>query len=172
MSMRVRAFCEQSVAAVTAEMLHGGIAARFGLLASLLGTETEEEPEDVLGRLEVEESGDAFDVILLHTGRGQPPIRVERWEGDQADTDVKALLEALEARPSPTAEKIGDMLVRAAEVVAFHLEPRHAHGSGWPLAVAGAVWLAEVGGGLVYADGTGWLAPKGHDVMFLLDAKR
>ena len=171
MSIWIRVFCRETVSRATPEEMRAGIARRLELLTYLFCPEDEEEPGDVLGRLRIENcsEGDAFGVFLLHYRRdGGPPIRAERWYGPAKEEEVEERLEDLEGREGPAADRVRAMLAQARESIAFDLKLSHAQGMGWPLAVAGAAWLAEIGQGLIHAEGTGWMSPKGNEVEFIL----
>ena len=109
-------------------------------------------------------------MYFLHYRRdGGPPIRAERWYGPATDEEVEDRLEDIEDQQGFAADRVRAMLAKAGESIAFELKVSHAQGMGWPLAIAGAAWLAEIGQGLIHAEGSGWMAPTCAEVEFVLD---
>jgi hypothetical protein len=98
------------------------------------------------------------------------PIRVERWaDPDMVQEEVDELLEFLVDADDLAVGPVRELLYGATEVVVFELRMSQVEDLGWPLAVAAAACLAELGDGLVQADGRGWMEPTATEVRRLLD---
>jgi hypothetical protein len=88
MSIWVRVFCRQPVPQISEQELLAGISDRLTLLTSLLCPDEEEDPDDVLGRLSIEDAapgqhgGQTLDVFWRQ--RHERPVRMEVWTDREA----------------------------------------------------------------------------------------
>jgi hypothetical protein len=169
MSIWVRALCTKSVGALTADDLRKGIADRLPVLSTYYG---EPGAERALAQLRVEnESGDGFGAYRVHYGDDPArSVRVERWaEREHVRAEIVALLQRLADCDEEEVEDVRDHLALVVESVALELEVPDVRGIGWPVAIAAAATVAARGGGLIQADGEGWMHPNGREVEQLLD---
>ena len=172
MSIWVRAFCRKSVAAATPEAMRDGVAMRWRPMIFLLSPDAEEEPDEVLARLRIEDhaDGEGFRHFhLFYRAGGDRYIRAERWSGEAARQEVEECREDLGDREELEAEAVTALLDDCLEVVGFELKMSDAKAMGMPVAVSAAVWLAEIGDGIVHAEGYGWLLPQGNAAVLMLD---
>lgn len=169
MSIWVRALCTKSVGALTADDLRRGIAERLPVLATYYG---EPGAEGALAHLRVEsESSQGFSVYRVHYGIDPDrSMRLERWsDREHVGAEIVALLQRLADCEEDEVEDVRDHLALVVESVALELEVPDVRGIGWPVAIAAAATVAARGGGLIQADGEGWMHPNGREVEQLLD---
>jgi hypothetical protein len=171
MSIWVRAFCRKSVAKATPEAMRDGIAQRWASMIFLISTEDDDEPDAVLDRLRIEDhSGGEFRLChLLYRESSAHFLRAERWTGPASRLEVEESLEELRDREEPAVETVLTILAETVETVGFELSLRDAKRMGFPLAIAAAVWLAEIGNGIAHAEGYGWLLPEGNAALLVLE---
>jgi hypothetical protein len=172
MSIWVRAFCRKSVATATPVAMRDGIAMRWRPMIFLLSPEAEEEPGDVLARLRIEDhsGGEGFRLFhLVYRVGGDRFIRAERWSDEAARQEVEECREDLIDREELEVEAVTALLDDCLEAVGFELKMSDAQGMGMPVAVSAAVWVAEIGDGIVHAEGYGWLLPQGNAAVLMLD---
>jgi hypothetical protein len=170
MSIWVRALCRKSVASVTPAKLKTGIVKRLELLMYMF--DDAEDPEQVMKSLRVENAsrGKGFSVCLIHyRPHDEHFIRAERWSGKEAVNEVTELKESLEGQRSQAVKRINALLGGVKETVAFELKLSDAQGTGWPVSLAAAAWLSEIGDGLIQADESGWYAPTDLEVECILE---
>jgi hypothetical protein len=167
MSFWVRAFCHQSLAAVTAKALRLGIAKRLEPLTYLLCPDEEEDPGEVISRMTIDTSMESeFRTFFLRYGPEVPFIRIDRYHPVRAaEVDKEVLL----GREGADVDKVRELLVRAKDEVAFDLKPTHLRGMGYPLSVAGAAYLVAEAGGIILSDTSRWLVPEEDEVRIILD---
>lgn len=169
MSIWVRTFSPKPLGSLDAGIVRQGIEERLTLLTYLFCPEDEEEPADVLARLRIETAGPN----QLHIYYRKEPDRfipVSRWYADAAAGEVSEALERLDRYPDPGVARVRQLLSATIETVGFELKASDADGMGWPLAVAAAAKVAELGGGVISADYSGWMVPKGKEVEILVEA--
>ncbi len=165
MSIRVRALCTTSAAALTPEDLRAGIAERLPPLAALYGAEGHEE---TIARLRVEATETA--AWLLRYREGESSLRVERRSTPEAVAEeVGPLREALADCDEEGVEDVLALLDDVIEAVGIELSMSDVEDIGWAVAIAAAACFAARGEGLIEADGEGWMAPRGREVEQVLD---
>ncbi|PQO34626.1 hypothetical protein DTL21_14050 [Bremerella cremea] len=169
MSIWVRAYLHQPSGTQVAELLSQGIAQRLPLLTFLFSPEAEEEPEDVLERLRVQPDGDKDWEIYY---RDDPDwfLPVERFTGEAAQEEIEEALEELEDYSHLETEPVREFLAGVVETIGFELKLSDAEGMGTPVAIAAATKLVETFGGIVSADGYGWMLPSGNEVDVIMEA--
>jgi len=172
MSIWVRAIVTESVP-LSPALLRAGIAERLASLTYLLCPPQEEEPEDVLARLVIDNltkpGGDLVYLLRYRADRAHF-IRFERWTRPADVTEETAELRRMITSSSDTGtQQVLATLDAARETIAMGLTVNDADSMGWPLAFAAAAYCAEVGKGVLQADGSGWMRPDGSDVAWLID---
>ena len=171
MAFWVRAFCRKTVGATRPEELTAGIGQRLSLLTALYCPDKEESPKTVLARLTVAplrgESG--FQAwVLRWQPEPNPFIRVERWTGDRAQSEIAEIRARFSGRSGGEVETVRAVLDAAIETVGFELRQGDLDTMGWPVAVAAAAFVAERGDGLIHADTDGWSKPTAREVKRIL----
>ena len=169
MSIWIRAACTSRVE-LDAAKVRSAIARRLERLTHLFCPEEEEDPRDVLARLRVETYHGSRGLVLDVYYRADPTcISCDSYHDDDATEEVEELLERIEEQDGDAANRVRAVLARTVQTVGFELKASDARSMGWPVGIAAAAWIAEEGGGLIQADGQGWLAPSGDEVEFLLN---
>jgi hypothetical protein len=170
MSLWVTAFCRKSVAGVQPEEMHAAIAARLEELTLLILPENEEEPDELLKRLRVEDDSNRneFQNFAIYYRKDDRPIPACRWEREQARNEGLEWLEKFADGNEPEAELIRAVLANVTDSVAIELKLSDIQGMGWPVAIGAAVWLAEIGEGVVHATDCGWFVPDNGGARLLL----
>lgn len=169
MSIWIRTICRKSVASITPEELLTGINKRLMLLTYLYGQDDYEDTVDKL-RVENASSESTFQLYrIYYRKRGKTFIRVERWsKPNSVAEEVKELIASLEEYKTSAIETVRLLLDNALETIGFELKQTDASGMGWPVAMAAATYFAEIGEGLLYADGEGWFRPTEKEIEPLL----
>ena len=67
-------------------------------------------------------------------------------------------------------EPVREFLAGVVETIGFELKLSDAEGMGTPVAIAAAAKLVETFGGIVSADGYGWMLPSGNEVDVIMEA--
>jgi hypothetical protein len=170
MSIRIRALCTKSIAALSPEDLRAGVAERLPALAVYYG---KPDPAADVARLRVE--GDPAPGLashrLHHRVEADRFVPIERWaDAARVRREIEQLRASLEGCEEEEVEDVLAFLDDVVEIVALELGPRDAEGMGWPVAIAAAACVAARGEGLVQADGEGWMKPSGRAVEQVLDA--
>jgi hypothetical protein len=166
MSIRVRALCTASLAAVTPETLRAAVVARLPGLAAFYG---EDGHEATLAALRVEGAAPLVTWRLRYR-EDDAALPIDR-SSDPAEVrgEVAELLATLEDSDEDGVEDVRELLGRVVEVARLELALHDCEGIGWAVAIAAAACFAELGEGLVQADGEGWMLPRGRDVEHVLD---
>jgi hypothetical protein len=174
MSIWVTVFCQDSVATATPPAMVAAIRKRLRFMTNLLCPDEEEPPDEVLGRLRIEDArgGGTFERFhIYYRADGRRFLPAERWAGQACAQEVAETLEILEAE---AGERKGDLdqvrrvLAGTKESVAFELKASDFRGMGWPVSVSAAAWLAEMSRGLIRDDAGRWMVPEEKDVTFLV----
>lgn len=168
MSIWVRTFSPKPLGPLDPKVFHSGISQRLSLLTYLFCPDEEEEPEDVLARLRIEVE-DSDNLNIYYRADADRFIPVERFSGDNAAEEVAEALEAIEQNQDAGAARVREVLARTVETIGFELKYSDVEGMGVPVTVAAAAKLAELVGGMINADGYGWMVPSGNEVDFILD---
>lgn len=173
MSVWVRALNRIPIPELTRESLHSGIAKRLTLLTYLFCPEEEEDPDVLLGRLQIEDVSEPSGnlVWLLHYRPDlEEFLRLERWQDpEMVRVEAEELAEFLEDHTGEGLDEVRALLGAATESFALELKARDLSSMGWPLAIAAAAFLAETGQGLLQADGSGWMRPTNKEVAWLAE---
>jgi hypothetical protein len=174
MSFWIHAYCNASVAAVTAKELTDGIAERLSLLTYLFCPDEEEEPADVLARLKIEDrsTNGEFQVFLMHFRADSPLfIRIDRSPNRGGIEELAR--EILSARTEPELVRVRSMLSEAKEDVSFCLKAQDVEAMGFPLSIAAAAYLVHrAGGGVIQSGSYSWMVPKGREVDIIAEISR
>jgi hypothetical protein len=171
MSAWVRVFCRNSVAQTRPEDLTAGIGQRLRLLTFLYCPDKEEPPEAVLSRLTVTTLSTDSDFrvwALRWRPEPNPFIRVERWTGERAESEIGECRARLAGHPGADVAAVRAALDATVETVGFELKQSDLNTMGRPVAVAAAAWLAERADGLIHAESEGWLKPTPREVKRIL----
>jgi hypothetical protein len=166
MSLRIRALCPSSIAAVTAETLCNGIAERLPVLAAYYG---EDGAEATIARLRADDAGDGAWILRYAEGPSRS-LRIERWtEPGRVAGEVAGMRALLSDCDEDGVEDVRALLDDVKEVVGIEIEMSDVEGIGWAVAIAAAACFAARGGGLIQAENEGWMAPDGRGVEQVLD---
>jgi hypothetical protein len=177
MSFWIVAYCRDSVASVTPDELHAGIAERLKLLTYLFCPEDEEEPDEVMARLQIEDisQGSEFRVFLMnYRGSGQAPIRIDRDDDPKlVQGEIQEIIEEFfPAVDSPPKQRVIDLLANARESIAFCLKAHDVEAMGFPLSIAAAAYLVQRAGGVIRSGSYSWMVPSGREVEIIWEFNR
>jgi hypothetical protein len=157
-SIWIDVYCREQVRNIRTETFLAEIRGRIGLFSYLFA---QEDPVDTLSLLRVEKITDSSGSTLLnlHYLQDGPPIVIECVsELERVVGEVEEYLdENFAGREGYQSGQIRKHLDGVLEIFHVCLKQLHADGMGSPLAYAAVSWLAESGGGLIRADGQGWL---------------
>jgi hypothetical protein len=151
-----------------------GVHERLTLLTYLFCPEQEEPPDKVLKRTRIESSGDDSLTIRWRPARSRFPLRVDLVKGPRFRSRTINTLAALQRGvecgdySDAQAGPVRNVLAQAIECVGFFLSPVDRRGMGWPVAIAAAAKLAEVGNAVIGTNGSGWMVPHGNEVSWIL----
>jgi hypothetical protein len=165
----VRAFNPAAVGPLSADVLQQGIAQRLKLLTYLLCPDAEEDPEQVLQRMRIDIDGPNAAVIRYRPPRSKYPLRVTRFVGAALEEQVKMAEFGLRQYPAGTTGRARAALSETIECVGFSLSTVDRYGMGWPLAIAAAAKLAELGNGVIDTNDFGWVVPNGDEISWIVE---
>ena len=164
MSLWIRVICTQSIGQLeVADLRRGSGAADFVTWAENQGL-SEAEGKHAQKALRFEGPAGALTTARLFYRPGEQFIGVERWTGAVAVEKLKALRVEFLGQPDATARRIDAVLSLAVELVAFELNADDAAGMGWPISWQTAMWLGNLGKGLIDANGS-WWDPETYEVI-------
>ena len=155
---------------LSATNLREGIAERLTLLTYLFCPEDEEDPKDVLNRLQIEPIRDDRSFLLKYR-LDDLFIRLDIGGGD-IEEERQELESNLEGLAGHGVRVVKEALSATREIAAFALKAHDLDSMGWPLTIAAAAYLADKGGGLIQADGRGWMRPTEKEIEFVLEDER
>ncbi len=99
-------------------------------------------------------------VSLRRVARESPATEF-RQSGEEDVAYMARLYRNIEPRGGSEVQSVLD---RARDVVTIAMTARAAKRMAWPVGVSSAAWLAARGEGVLYAPGSGWLAPTPKEV--------
>jgi hypothetical protein len=168
MSIWVSLYCQRRVGKINPPDLVAGIIDRLDYFSDLFA---QEDPKEVVSRLNVEEIRGSDDCQLLHLYylEDGPPIVIDRISNqDQVSGEIKEYLEeSFQNRNGDEERLVQEHLGRTVENYHFCLKQRHADGMGTPLVYAAAALLGKQGNGLLRADEQGWMKLDGGEWFIL-----
>ena len=167
-------FVRTPLRAIDPELVGNGIHERLTALTSLLHPQQAEPPDKVLERIRVESLGDDSLTIRWRPARTRFPLQVDLVTGRRFRSRTTHQLATLKRcvnlgdYSDAQAGPIRNVLAHAIECVGFYLSPVDRRGMGWPVAIAAAAKLAEVGNGVIGTSDSGWMVPDGYAVRWIL----
>ena len=165
-------FVRTPLGALDPALVARGIHERLPLLTALFCPEHEEPPDEVLERMRIESSGKAALTIRWRPPRSRFPLRVDLVKGPKSRRRIADKLAVLQREYSAAqTAPVRKALARAIECVGFFLSPIDRRGMGWPVALAAAAKLADVGNGIIGTSDQGWMVPDGNEVSWILRAR-
>jgi hypothetical protein len=176
MSLWLEVFCQNHLDEISPEALSTGIAKRLATLTYLYCPDDEEEPDVVLKRLRIRTDPTLPDVFFIHA-RWEPErfIRMDRCRASTAREDVKEKLERLNRLPNqedPDLKRVLQFLNATKESVALELKYSDTQTMGWPVAVAAAAWIAEIGSGMIRSEDGEWMISTAHEIAYIFDEQQ
>jgi len=151
---------------LTPDDLRLGAAARLAAIATLYG---EDDPAKAAAALAVHGELPFATWQLRYRDDASPITLVRRTLAAEVRAEVAPLEATLAGSDEDGADDVLALLGDAAELVTLSLAPGDVEGIGWAVALAVAATIAERGGGLVQADGDGYLEPEGRSLVHVLD---
>lgn len=161
MSIWIRAFVEESVANVESRDFVGRMHQRLYLLSLLYDVEGDQVDLSVDLRTV---SGGRLESAVISFAGDSVPARV--WRGGKAKTEIDEFVEMVESDA-----QLVSRLNRCTEVLGFELRARQASEIAFAIAIAAAASLVEQFGGVVQADGDGWLIPTEKEVKYVSELR-
>jgi hypothetical protein len=164
----VRVFSPRPLGPLDPDVLREGIEQRMELLTYLLCPEDEEDPSEVLRRMRIEPvSADSLKIRYRPAG-SKYPLRVNRVAAEEFEEQVRMAELGLTWYPRGKTRRARALLSKAVDCIGFALSPVDRRGMGWPLAIAAAAKLVELGGGAIDTNDMGWVVPNGNEVSWIV----
>lgn len=160
-----------SLAGVIPDQLLAGIEERLAVSAEFLDgdefTHSADEVRSCLRQFPLEVSNKRPDAeSWWFSTKDQLLLYVTRCTGERAAADIRQLLEVKEMPRGRRNDEV-QSLAEAREIVAFEFELTGDRSMAWPIALAGAAWLAEKGQGLVCDMKYEWIRPQENELVHL-----
>ena len=164
MPVWIRVVCTQSVGHLgVADLRRASQAADFVTWAENQGL-AEAAGTHAAQSLRFDGPSNEFKTARLLYGPGDQAIAIQRLTDAPAQAELKTLRGELLGLADSGARRIDEVLARAVEVVRFELEATDAFGMGKPICWQTAMWLGNLGKGLVDANGE-WWDPESYEVI-------
>src|SRR5260221_4707317 len=125
--------------------------------------------------MKIREEPSQAGLLLIYARKEPEKVLRTQYRPVPASHDVvQEKLERIADLPNqadPTLKRVRDYLNETQADAAFQIMFSDMHTMAWPVAVAAAAWIAEIGNGIIRTDDGEWMLPDEHDVAYIFNEK-